>query len=101
MNSEISDTSDDASGRADCATSAGFIGGILSTLYLMFEHDLFGKPVPTFPDHALSPILRERWLPVSTAALPGAAISASARASLVSHGGPVQSRVLLPLPTCQ
>jgi len=21
---------------------------------LLFEHDLFGKPVPTFPDHALS-----------------------------------------------
>ena len=21
----------------------------------MFEHDLFGKPVPTFPDHALDP----------------------------------------------
>ena len=20
----------------------------------MFEHDLFGKPVPTFPDHALT-----------------------------------------------
>jgi hypothetical protein len=20
----------------------------------LFEHDLFGKPVPTFPDHALS-----------------------------------------------
>src|SRR5437879_11152447 len=22
---------------------------------LLFEHDLFGKPVPTFPDHALVP----------------------------------------------
>jgi hypothetical protein len=22
-------------------------------LQLLFEHDLFGKPVPTFPDHAL------------------------------------------------
>jgi len=21
---------------------------------ILFEHDLFGKPVPTFPDHALS-----------------------------------------------
>src|SRR6266404_3860304 len=21
----------------------------------LFEHDLFGKPVPTFPDHALNP----------------------------------------------
>jgi hypothetical protein len=24
-------------------------------LISLFEHDLFGKPVPTFPDHALSP----------------------------------------------
>jgi len=23
-------------------------------LSLMFEHDPFGKPVPTFPDHALT-----------------------------------------------
>jgi hypothetical protein len=23
-------------------------------LYLLFEHDLFGKPVPTFPDPALT-----------------------------------------------
>jgi hypothetical protein len=23
------------------------------TLALLFEHDLFGKPVSTFPDHAL------------------------------------------------
>jgi hypothetical protein len=22
-------------------------------LYLLFEHDLFGKPPPSFPDHAL------------------------------------------------
>jgi hypothetical protein len=22
-------------------------------LFLLFEHDLFGKPVSTFPDHAL------------------------------------------------
>src|SRR5216684_1499266 len=26
---------------------------IVIPLYLLFEHDLFGKPVPTFPDHAL------------------------------------------------
>src|SRR5438552_3538505 len=52
----ISETSEDAIGRADFATSAGFIGGILSTLYLRFEPDLFGKPVPTFPDHAQSPV---------------------------------------------
>jgi len=25
---------------------------------LLFEHDLFGKPVPTFPDHALNQSLR-------------------------------------------
>src|SRR6267143_1537201 len=25
---------------------------IVIPLYLFFEHDLFGKPVPTFPDHA-------------------------------------------------
>jgi hypothetical protein len=24
---------------------------------LLFEHDLFGKPVPTFPDHALAEML--------------------------------------------
>src|SRR5467141_3595203 len=27
---------------------------IVIPLYLLFEHDLFGKPVPTFPDHALA-----------------------------------------------
>jgi hypothetical protein len=27
---------------------------IVIPLYLLFEHDLFGKPVPTFPDHALT-----------------------------------------------
>src|SRR5467141_4221347 len=26
---------------------------IVIPLYPLFEHDLFGKPVPTFPDHAL------------------------------------------------
>ena len=26
-------------------------------LAFLFEHDLFGKPVPTFPDHALEPLL--------------------------------------------
>src|ERR1700704_5855531 len=38
-NSAISDTSDDTIGSADCATSAGFISGILSTLCLSLEHD--------------------------------------------------------------
>jgi hypothetical protein len=27
---------------------------IVIPIYLLFEHDLFGKPVPTFPDHALA-----------------------------------------------
>jgi hypothetical protein len=27
-------------------------------LYLLFEHDLFGKPVPTFPDHARQDVAR-------------------------------------------
>jgi hypothetical protein len=27
---------------------------IIIPLYLLFEHDLFGKPVSTFPDHALT-----------------------------------------------
>src|SRR6266436_1190329 len=26
---------------------------IVISLYFLFEYDLFGKPVPTFPDHAL------------------------------------------------
>jgi hypothetical protein len=25
-----------------------------SRIIFLFEHDLFGKPVPTFPDHALA-----------------------------------------------
>jgi hypothetical protein len=29
------------------------LDGIAITLYLLFAHDLFGKPVSTFPDHAL------------------------------------------------
>jgi hypothetical protein len=27
---------------------------IVIPLYLLIEHDLFGKPVTTFPDHALT-----------------------------------------------
>ena len=27
----------------------------------LFEHDLFGKPVPTFPDHALVPGITNRY----------------------------------------
>jgi hypothetical protein len=32
----------------------------------LFEHDLFGKPVPTFPDHALIPMGRfvAKWGPI-------------------------------------
>jgi hypothetical protein len=29
-------------------------------LISLFEHDLFGKPVSTFPDHALEPNARRR-----------------------------------------
>ena len=30
---------------------------IVIPLYLfLFEHDIFGKPVPTFPDHALGSV---------------------------------------------
>jgi hypothetical protein len=36
---------------------------IVIPLYLLFEHDLFGKPVPTFPDHALA-IAIDRTAPV-------------------------------------
>ena len=32
---------------------------IVIPLYLMFEHDLFGKPVSTFPDHALDVSFQE------------------------------------------
>jgi hypothetical protein len=31
---------------------------------LLFEHDLFGKPLHTFPDHALDFTSREDHLPV-------------------------------------
>src|ERR1700722_8145723 len=32
--------------------------GDLSRSSILFEHDLFGKPAPTFPDHALATTLR-------------------------------------------
>jgi hypothetical protein len=34
----------------------------------LFEHDLFGKPVPTFPDHALErfPVLPPKETPAAT-----------------------------------
>jgi hypothetical protein len=28
---------------------------IVIPLHFLFEHDLFGKPVPAFPDHAPAP----------------------------------------------
>jgi len=31
---------------------------IVIALYLLFEHDLFGKPLHTFPDHALADHIR-------------------------------------------
>ena len=30
------------------------ITNVASSVILLFEHDLFGKPVSTFPDHALA-----------------------------------------------
>src|SRR5664279_621444 len=71
-NSAISDTSVDVSGRADCATSAGFICSILSTQDLSYEHARKTR----------------RHAPAR-------------EPCLVSLGGPVRSRDLNPLPTCQ
>src|ERR1700686_4198624 len=69
---------------------------------------LFGKPVPTFPGHAQSQIFRE---PSPNSPGTKAAGSAAARRArryapaqephFASHGGPAESRVLHPLPTCQ
>jgi hypothetical protein len=39
---------------------------IIIPLYLLFEHDLFGKPVPTFPDHALAQPIARGHHPVYT-----------------------------------
>ena len=88
-NSAISDTSLDAIGSADCATSAGFIGGILSTLYLI-EHDLSGKPVRILRI-MLSQIFRERMAAGSTAARQ-ARRYAPAREPHWCRMGPVQSQ---------
>jgi hypothetical protein len=44
----------------------------------LFEHDLFGKPVPTFPDHALSS---------GRVALHAAGIGGSATAAADLRGG--------------
>ena len=80
-NSAISDTSAETNGRADGATSAGFMSGILST------------QVSLFPPGANGCRFHSR--------ASGAATCASAKASLGVAWGPAESRVLLPLPTCQ
>src|SRR5947207_6300493 len=33
-----------------------------SKFALLFEHDLFGKPVSTFPDHALSSVISRQFV---------------------------------------
>src|SRR5882757_5879656 len=57
------------------ATTATRLVGLRRSLAsLLFEHDLFGKPVSTFPDHALGPIVnppaREPWTAVAASAIP-------------------------------
>jgi hypothetical protein len=42
--------------------------GSISRSSFLFEHDLFGKPDTTFPDHALSKTFRERILAQRTSA---------------------------------
>ena len=57
---------------------------IVIPLYLFFEHDLFGKPVPTFPDHALF-IISFQNASASVIPMPEAVISVSSnRPSLSS-----------------
>src|SRR6185503_934472 len=80
-NSAISDTSAETNGRAAGATSAGFMSGILSTQVSLF--------------------LREQTAAGSTAARRARRYAPARKPLLVSHGGPAESRVLLPLPTCQ
>src|SRR5258705_7582559 len=42
-------------GKGNCNARAGrLFFESSSRSILLFEHDLFGKPVPTFPDHALA-----------------------------------------------
>src|ERR1700744_4480359 len=80
MNRAISETSLDTTGRAVCATSAGFIGNVLSTRVSQIRR----KQAPPVPQPRASRGGKRQ------------------RESLVvSHEGPVQSRVLHPLPTCQ
>src|SRR5664279_63787 len=78
-NNAISDTSLEASGRADWATSAGFIGGILSSIKPLRERGAAG---PTAARARLYSRLRD-----------------IARSGHL--GGPPKPTGLNPLPTCQ
>src|SRR4030088_471967 len=73
-NSAISDTSVDASGNADWATSAGFISGILST--------------------QASQVLREQMAAGSTAARQ-ARRGAPTQTPVVSHGRPAEAEACI------
>src|SRR6266702_2402649 len=52
---------------------------IVIPLHLFFEHNLFGKPVPTFPDHALKRF-QTKW------SLAGAVFMQTASVDLVQRG---------------
>src|ERR1700761_4195722 len=80
QNKAISETSADGSGKADCATSAGFISDILS---------IFQQPAQQCIGYRSYSRAKTR------------AINAGAGSRDVSHGRPVQSRGWLPLSTCQ
>src|SRR5437016_726705 len=77
-NNAISDTSLEASGRADWATSAGFIGGILSTIPTLRERGAGSTAAHSRLYHRLREIARSGDL-----------------------GGPPKPTGLHPLPTCQ
>src|ERR1700685_798454 len=81
----MSETSADGSGRTDCATSAGFIGGILSA---------------QVPKSSGRHMLRGHWLPVPRRREKRGG-KRQRESLVVSHGRPVRSRGLHPLPTCQ
>ena len=64
----------------------------------MFEHDLFGKPVPTFPDHALyKPLMIRSFLTVSSGTL-ASRLLGFARDSMIAAllgAGPVADAFLV------
>jgi hypothetical protein len=64
------------------------------------EDMLFGRPVPTFPDHALSQIFRSNGLPVPQPRV-GRGDMRQRESLFLCRWGPAESRVLHPLPTCQ